>query len=913
MSELLFERAGALAAAARGASSARSGRGRWLLLRGETGSGRSALLEEIVRRETTEGTLRLLRARAAPEESRFAYATIRQLLPPYGPLPFDAPEEAEEQRILHRFMDGLATDAARRPVLLAVDGLDFVDGPSRRWLCHLTRRLADVPALLVLTGTGASAGPGGGRIPGDGGRLCETTGEEIPLPSLGSDSLIQLLAARGVSEEAADWYAAMSTGNPMLLHALLADLPEGALPHSPAGFPGPRFRDALPQWLNSSDTPARHPLALAMALAGTRRASDPALLHEVAGLPPDERAEARLVTPMLRMLGHPAAREAVIGAADPAVREVFRRRLAHALYERGVPAPEIADHLLRLGRIDEKWMTHALEDAAEQALHSGHTERAARLLQRALSGPVGPAGHSEICLRLAALETLRSTEAGIRRLHGGLQRADCHDPYAIASALSGVLAAQGRTRTAIRVMEEAGGRLADQRLSVAVRITVAGISNHEGREWHSTATEMRTLLNTAPSTVEPPVYALVTLHEAGTGKLDAATTVARITSRISTPIEPELRAGWRIAAASLLEWADHLDEARSLVEQELPPPPEPPDFTHIGTQYLLTTRATVDLRRGHFQRLISENTPLMEAARSRAVQLPYLHAMVALAWHELGHGEKAQQQLTALGPEPASASWGWEEVRWARARMHASAGRWAEALDNYQECGARLTARGFVIPVSQPWRSGAAIALARLGRYTEAVALAEENLRYAHVWGTPRVIGVALRALAVATGGTRGLGLLTEAVESLRAAPAVVELIEALADLGRAQAAAGQHRKARTSLREAMHLAQRLAPESPRAALCAEPRVPRLVADIGHDLRSAGTRKGHDDGACCDRLSAAERRVVDLAVQGLTNSQIGAALELARRTVESHLTSAYRKLRVSRRTQLAARLTIPPP
>lgn len=54
-------------------------------------------------------------------------------------------------------------------------------------------------------------------------------------------------------------------------------------------------------------------------------------------------------------------------------------------------------------------------------------------------------------------------------------------------------------------------------------------------------------------------------------------------------------------------------------------------------------------------------------------------------------------------------------------------------------------------------------------------------------------------------------------------------------------------------------------------------------------------------------LSAAERRVVELVCEGLTNPQIAERLHLSRRTVQSHLYNVFKKLDVSSRTELATR------
>ena len=61
-------------------------------------------------------------------------------------------------------------------------------------------------------------------------------------------------------------------------------------------------------------------------------------------------------------------------------------------------------------------------------------------------------------------------------------------------------------------------------------------------------------------------------------------------------------------------------------------------------------------------------------------------------------------------------------------------------------------------------------------------------------------------------------------------------------------------------------------------------------------------------GRGVDALSAQERRIATMATEGLGNREIAEALFLTRRTVEMHLTGAYRKLEVSGRGELAASL-----
>lgn len=190
--------------------------------------------------------------------------------------------------------------------------------------------------------------------------------------------------------------------------------------------------------------------------------------------------------------------------------------------------------------------------------------------------------------------------------------------------------------------------------------------------------------------------------------------------------------------------------------------------------------------------------------------------------------------------------------------------------------------------VVTPWRSAAAECHLLLGETPQALALAEEESRYAAVWGTPRVLGRALRVLGAATGGRRGLELTAEAVGILRGTSLDVELIPALIAHGRQLTASRQPRQARPLLREAATTAERLG-------------AVRLSGTAERALRASGTRRWNTALTGPSSLTAGERRIAALAADGRTNAEISQLLHLALRAVETHLTSTYRKLGIRRR------------
>lgn len=146
---------------------------------------------------------------------------------------------------------------------------------------------------------------------------------------------------------------------------------------------------------------------------------------------------------------------------------------------------------------------------------------------------------------------------------------------------------------------------------------------------------------------------------------------------------------------------------------------------------------------------------------------------------------------------------------------------------------------------------------------------------------------------AAATGGRRGLELAEEAVRLLRDGPVgtEAELVSALTVRGRGLTAAGDRGRARACLREAAERAERLG--ATRQWALAEEALGESGA-----RRTAPARTGRRS------LTSSERRIAELAADGRTNTEIADLLHLARRTVESHLTSSYRKLGIRRRGEL---------
>ncbi len=140
-----------------------------------------------------------------------------------------------------------------------------------------------------------------------------------------------------------------------------------------------------------------------------------------------------------------------------------------------------------------------------------------------------------------------------------------------------------------------------------------------------------------------------------------------------------------------------------------------------------------------------------------------------------------------------------------------------------------------------------------------------------------------------------GLARLEEAVAVLDPSPARLELARALAALGAALRRERRPGDAREPLRRALEL----------AVACA---ATGLAEHVRTELYAAGARPRTDARSGAAALTASERRVADLASGGVTNRDIAQTLYVTPKTVEVHLSNAYRKLGIRSRRELGAAL-----
>jgi DNA-binding NarL/FixJ family response regulator len=197
-----------------------------------------------------------------------------------------------------------------------------------------------------------------------------------------------------------------------------------------------------------------------------------------------------------------------------------------------------------------------------------------------------------------------------------------------------------------------------------------------------------------------------------------------------------------------------------------------------------------------------------------------------------------------------------------------------------------------VLPAATHPRSNVARALDRLGRKDEAIELCVEELAAARAWGAPGTVGPVLRVLGLLRGE---IALLEEAVEVLEGSQARHELAKALADLGSALRRDRRPTEAREPLRRALELADACGADG-------------LVEHVRSELYATGARPRTTATGGVEALTASERRVAAFAAEGQSNRDIAQALFVTPKTVEVHLSNAYRKLGIRSRRELAGAL-----
>jgi DNA-binding CsgD family transcriptional regulator len=888
---------------------ARRSRSGTLVLRGEAGVGKSALLDHAAGR--AEG-MAVLRAAGVESEAELPFAALHQLLRPVLDLAGRIPEaqaaalggalalepSGPEDRDQDRFLVSVAVlsllseAAEERPVLCLVDEAQWLDRSSAEALGFAARRLEaeGVVCLFAARDGDAREFPAPG-LP------------ELRLEGLDLEAATALLAGNGVDLPApvVDLLVERTGGNPLALLELPGSLAPGqltgrALLDDVLPLPA-RLQRTFGERLRGLPAETRALLVLAAAettgdpavvlRAGARLGVDAAALDaaEAAGLV--GTGEGRL------QFRHPLVRSAAYSTATLAGRQAAHRALAEVLAGEDA-ADQRAWHLAMATVGPDEAVAAELERSADRARRRGGHAAAAAALERAAeltgdeagrgrrlvaaAGAAWLAGQAERALALAdRAEPLAADlrgQAAVAHLRGSVEASRGVALEAVARLVAGSeLAASVDPSQALTMLVEASeiasyaGDVAPTaelgRRAAAVPVTdkagefLSNLLQGMGRVAEGDGTAGEPLLRRAialAGAMEDPrrlLWAGVAAFFVGeqeTGNALYARAVARARQEGAVGLLPQ--ALEYLAPVELT--AGRLDVAVASASEGLRLARDTGNDTSASRH--LTTLAHVAALRGDEDTCRGHATEALERATARGLGLPATLAGYALAMLDLGLGRPAEalirlQRLLEAGPgagSPFFAIYAVPDLVEAAVRSGTPEAA-AAPLAAFEQLAAMSSG-------SEP-RAQLARCQGLLGPEEAAAGHFEEALRLHQRQGRPFDL-------------------------------ARTELV-----YGEALRRARRRGEARAHLRSAQEIFRRLG---------ATPWTERS----GVELRATGETARKRDPSTLSQLTPQELQIVQLVGEGGTNREIGAQLFLSRRTIDYHLRNVFAKLGVSSRAEL---------
>ncbi|MFL5843994.1 MAG: ATP-binding protein [Solirubrobacteraceae bacterium] len=903
---------------------AKAGEARLALIEGPAGIGKTQLMAALRRRGESDG-MRVLTARGSELEREFPFGIVRQLLEPVldessfsgaaeaARAVFAAPGEALGEvgdasfGTLHGLYWLTLNLAETRPLLIAIDDLHWVDRPSLRFLAYVLRRIEGVP-MLVAAGL-RSAEPG--TDPGLLAELIHDPNVVQVQPGPLSTGAITAMIARRLGAPPAPAFAAacgQSTGgNPLLLGQLLTALAaEGVEPEAEQARVvreiGPRAVSRTVMLRLARLSPAARAVAEAVAVLG-----EDAALHAVAALARIEEPAAAAATGELAQaeilrhgspLGfvHALVRDAVYRELPPGERELKHARAARMLDGLGASKEHVAAHLLITAPRGDEWVSRVLQEAGRAAFRRGASDSAPAYLERALREPAPPDRRPQLLFELGVAEIL--TDGALALEHLRMAYAEITEPVLkaiTASVLARVIMFRGEPEEAAALARRAAAALPDELEDVrrALHAFELATTFFGDVDW---ANLPQVEAPEPPQTTgEKMLCALASMYVAYTGGSAERSAELSLAALAGGDLIQADNALMSIAAIRPLVIADR-EEAMDAWEQALA------EAHRRGSVYEL---AGVHLWYGfaqYFRGELADAETTLKAAYEEIVAWGfgpnaelYASAFLCLTLNARGKLPEARAVLERPadpGMATTDAARTWQHARTA---LLLAEGRWEETLRAADLCERLFGAVSN--PSDMHWRSLKAFALHKLGRDPEAEAIAAEELELARAWGGPGTVARSMRTLG-RTRGEAGIPLIEEAIAILEGTPARLEHARTVAALGTALRRFGRPTEAREPLRRALDLASQC-------------EANLLADEVRAELQAVGVRPRNDAAAGIDSLTPSERRIVELAFAGGTNRHIAQELYVTPKTVEVHLSNAYRKLGIRGRRDLAQVLAVP--
>jgi DNA-binding CsgD family transcriptional regulator len=899
----LLGRGGECAAIDEMIEAVRGGESRTLVIRGEPGVGKTALLDYAADRAPGR---RVARAAGVQAEIEFAFAGLHQLCMPMlhrlDVLPAPQRDALRAAFGMHnggapdRFLVGLAVlgllsdMAADQPLVCVVDDAQWLDQGSAQALAFVARRLFAESVAIVFAV----------REPSEERNLAGLP--EILLEGLSDDDARALLASvirSPLDERVRDRIIAETRGNPLAL----LELPRGLTPASLAGGFGlpdalqlsGRIEESFLQRIECLPAATRQVLLIAAA----EPVGDPALLWRAAdalgiGVGAAAPADAAgLVKFGARVVfHHPLVRSAVYRAATTEERQLAHRTLADAL-DPELDPDRRAWHRARAAVGPDEEVAEELERSAGRAEARGGLAAAAAFLERATTLTVDPELRVERALAAAhvkfragipdaALSLLVTAEAGPL---DELQRAR------VDLLGAQIAASMARDGDAVRLLIHAAKQFEplDATIARETYLDAFSAATSVGQVGsRSVVLDIARAVSTAPVPAEPLRGADLLLDGLAlqvTGGPAAGLPLVQEALRAlhaeSASGEDVTRWLWLAAGAARSVWDDgawvelaahHVQITRDAGALTMLP-------------MALASRIAVHIHSGDLSSAVSLIDEMRAVTQVRGGHLPAYMDLTLAAWR--GREAEFSDLITAIDPRSSGDGAVLAVAPYAAAVLYNGLGRYEEAL-----AAAEAAARD----AAEPGVAGFALAelveaAARSGRIALAAAAFESLAAATQASGTDWALGVEARSCALLREGDEAESLYREAIERLgrsRIAPA----------LARAHLLYGEwlrRRRRRLDARDHLRIAHQMSVTMGLEAFAQ--RAERELVATGETARRR-------DADTVDDLTAQETQIAELARGGLSNPEIGAQLFISPRTVEYHLHKVFGKLGIRSRNQL---------
>jgi DNA-binding CsgD family transcriptional regulator len=886
---------------------ARGGQGGAIVVLGEPGIGKTALLEDVI---TSAEGVEVLRTAGNEAEVEFAYAALQQLCGPRldgldrlpGPqrealgVVFGLNSGNPPDRLLVALavLTLLSKLAAERPVLCVVDDAQWLDRASAQAIAFVARRLATERVAFVF----------GAREPPD-----EVRGlPELVVEGLGDGdarALLDSVLPHRLDERVLDRIVAETHGNPLAL----LELPRGLTPAQLAGGFGlpvsvplaGRIEESFRRRLVKLPSLSRCLLLVAAA----EPTGDAVLVWRAAELLgiADSAADAVEADGLLELnagmlFRHPLVRSAVYGAASAQE----RREAHHALAEATDPAVDPdrrAWHRAQAASRPDEDVAAELALSAGRAQGRGGFAAAGAFMERSTELTHDPARRADRAL--VAAEAKRQAGALDAAL-GLVTLAEQESPDDSQRARLDVLRAQisfasDRGNEAPPLLLKAAQRL--ERLDVrrareAYLDALTAVIYAGPLATGPSAGEVARAALAAPRPPEPPRASELLLeglallitegYATGTPVLQQAVSVFR-SETVGT--EERLRWSWLAGRAAWRIW--DFDSWDTLTARQVQVARDTGALTVLPLT--LSLRVGVHLVSGELNvaaSLVEQVGALADAIDNRTAPYPAVSVAAFRGVEVPGREviEAASKDFVARGE-----GMGLSFCLWANAVLSNGLARYDEAFLAAEQ----LLEVPHELSVA-PWGPVELIeAASRTGREAVAATALEQLVQSTSASGTDWGRAIEARSRALLSHGEAAEKLYREAIDRL--APRAL-----LLDLARTHLLYGEwlrrERRPRDA-REHLRIADAQFTEFGMKGFAERARV---------GLRATGEHARKRTVETTGDLTPQESQISRLVAQGSTNQEIGTQLFISPSTVEYHLRKVFRKLGIKSRTQLAQRV-----